>query len=275
MVLGAMISIQTGAAVATGLFDEIGSLGVVFIRALASGLLLAALWRPGLRDLKEDRGLTLLFGLALGGMNLCFYEAIDRVHLGTAVTLEFIGPLAVALATSHRRRDWIWAAMGFAGVVLLGGGVGSEGLDPLGVLFSFAAGGFWGWYILLGRRVGQASSGGKGLAVAMLFSAVITAPFGVASGGVDLVRPEILAFGLVIGLLGSALPFSLELEAMRRVRSNVFGVLMSLEPAVATVVGFVLLSQAIGAVQAVAILLVVAASAGALYTGRGPAPIEP
>lgn len=275
MVLGAMVSIQMGAAVATDLFSEIGALGVVFVRALVSGLLLVLIWRPSFRIPRESRTVTLLFGAALAGMNLCFYQSIDRIPLGMAVTFEFIGPLTVALITSHRRRDWIWAAMAAAGIVLLGGDVGGDGLDPLGIAFALVAGGFWGWYILLGKRVGESSTGGKGLAVAMLLSAVITAPFGIVSGGMDLFRPEVIAIGLVIGVLSSALPFSLELEAMRRLPSSVFGVMMSLEPAVATFIGLFVLSQAIDGIQAIAILLVIAASAGALYSSRAPAPIEP
>ncbi len=275
MVLGAMVSIQLGAAVATTIFDEIGPLGVVFMRAIVSAILLALIWRPSFRIPREGRTTTLLFGVALAGMNLCFYEAIDRIPLGTAVTFEFTGPLVVALVMSRRRRDWIWAAMAAAGILLLSGDVGSEGLDPVGVALALGAGSFWGAYIVLGKKVGESSSGGKGLAVAMLLSAVITAPFGIASGGTDLVSPGILVAGVVIGLLSSALPFSLELEAMRRLPSSVFGVMMSLEPAVAALVGFLILSQAIDAVQGLAILLVVAASAGALYSSRAPAPIEP
>lgn len=275
MVLGAMVSIQMGAAVATDLFGEIGALGVVFVRALVSGLLLVVIWRPSFRIPRESRTVTLLFGVALAGMNLCFYQSIDRIPLGMAVTFEFIGPLTVALITSHRRRDWIWAGMAAAGIILLGGDVGGNGLDPLGIVFALVAGGFWGGYILLGKRVGESSAGGKGLAVAMLLSAVLTAPFGIVSGGMDLFRPEVLAIGLVIGVLSSALPFSLELEAMRRLPSSVFGVMMSLEPAVATFIGLFVLSQAIDGIQAIAILLVISASAGALYSSRAPAPIEP
>lgn len=275
MVLGAMVSIQVGAAVATEIFGQIGPLGVVFIRALVSGILLMLIWRPSLRIPREGRTATLLFGVALAGMNFCFYTSIDLIPLGTAVTIEFIGPLAVALFTSRRRRDWLWAAMAAAGIILLSGDIGGEGLDPVGVMYALGAGGFWGAYIVLGKRVGESSADGKGLAVAMLLSAVLTAPFGIASGGLDLFKPEVLAIGLVIGVLSSAVPFSLELEAMRRLPSSVFGVMMSLEPAVATFVGLLVLSQAVDSVQALAILLVISASAGALYSSRTPAPIEP
>jgi inner membrane transporter RhtA len=275
MVLGAILSIQVGAAFATGLFPEVGAAGVVFIRAIVSALLLAVIWRPGLETVRENPRLLLVFGVALAGLNLCFYEAIDRIPLGTAVTLEFIGPLTVALITSRRRRDWIWAALAAAGILLLTGGVGGESLDPAGVVLALTAGFFWGSYILIGKRMGEAFSGGKGLAVAMAVSAILTAPFGITEGGTGLLEPEVLLVGLAVGVLSSALPFTLELEAMRRLPSSVFGVMMSLEPAVAATVGLVLLDQGIVPLEVFAILLVVAASAGALRSSRAPAPIEP
>jgi inner membrane transporter RhtA len=275
MVLGAIFSIQLGAAVATGLFPDIGASGVVFMRAIVSAVLLALIWRPGVDTVRENPRLLVVFGVALAGMNLCFYEAIDRIPLGTAVTLEFIGPLTVALITSRRRRDWIWAGLAATGIVLLTGGVGDGELDPIGVLLALSAGFFWGSYILLGKRMGRSFAGGKGLAVAMAISAVLTAPFGIVDGGSSLFDPRVLLIGLAVGVLSSALPFTLELEAMRRLPSSVFGVMMSLEPAVAATVGLVILGQTVVPVEVVAILLVVAASAGALRSARVPAPLEP
>jgi inner membrane transporter RhtA len=275
MVLGAIFSIQLGAAIATGLFPDIGASGVVFMRAIVSAVLLAAIWRPGMDTVRENPRLLMVFGVALAGMNLCFYEAIDRIPLGTAVTLEFIGPLTVALVTSRRRRDWIWAGLAAAGIVLLTGGVGGEDLDPVGVVLALSAGFFWGSYILLGKRMGRSFAGGKGLAVAMAVSAVLTAPFGIADGGSSLFDPAVLLVGVAVGVLSSALPFTLELEAMRRLPSSVFGVMMSLEPAVAATVGLVILGQSVVPLEILAILLVVAASAGALRSARVPAPLEP
>lgn len=275
MVLGAIISIQLGAAVAVGLFSEIGAAGVVFLRALAGALVLSAIWRPGLPRDRDSLRLMLLFGVSLAGVNLCFYESIDRIPLGTAVTLEFIGPLAVAVFTSGRRRDWLWAGLAAIGIVLLTGGIGGSELDPLGIALALGAGFFWGAYILLGKRVGAESPGGGGLALAMLFSAVLTAPFGIPSGGTDLLLPTVIATGIAVGVLSAAIPFSLELEAMRRLPSSVFGVMMSIEPAVAAAVGLVFLGQVIEPLQVVAVLLVVAASAGALSTSRTPVPLEP
>ncbi len=275
MVLGAILSIQVGSAVATDLFSDVGPGGVVLMRALVSSIVLFALWRPSLRIAPEHRKVVLLFGVALAGMNLCFYEAIARIPLGTAVTIEFIGPLGVAIFTSGRRRDWIWAGIAACGILLLTGGIGGEGLDRLGLLLAFVAGLFWGSYILLGKRLGQQDSGGKALVVPMVISTILVAPFGIAEGGTNLFSAEVLAIGIAVGVLSSAVPFSLELEAMRRLPSSVFGVMMSLEPAVAATVGFVLLSQGMGATQVAAIILVVIASAGALRSSTVPVTNEP
>jgi inner membrane transporter RhtA len=274
MVLGGICSIQIGAALAVDLFDEIGASGAVFLRVLVSAIVLVAIWRPGFRLNREQARLALLFGVVLAGMNLCFYEAIDRIPLGTAVTFEFVGPLGVALITSHRRSDLIWVAIAAAGILLLSGGVGHDGLDPWGIVLALAAGFFWGSYILLGKRVGKQWSGGKGLAIAMIPAAVICAPFGIFSGGADLLEPSALLIGGAVAILSTALPLSLEIEAMRRLPSNVFGVMMSLEPAIAATVGFLLLSQDLAATQILAISLVVAASAGALWTSRAPAELQ-
>ena len=274
MVLGGMCSIQVGAALAVDLFDEIGATGAVFLRVLVSAIVLVILWRPSFRLDREQLRLALLFGLVLAGMNLCFYEAIDRIPLGTAVTFEFVGPLGVALITSHRRSDLVWVAIAAVGILLLGGGVGHEGLDSAGVALALTAGFFWGSYILLGKQVGEQWSGGQGLAIAMVPAALLCAPFGIADGGSNLLEPSILLIGGSVAILSTALPLSLEMEAMRRLPSNVFGVMMSLEPAIAATVGFLLLSQGLAATQVLAIALVVAASAGALWTSRAPAELQ-
>jgi len=275
MVLGSITSIQFGAAVATGLFDEVGALGVTFLRVLISTLLLLAIWRPSFRLSRGDMGYAALFGIVLSGMNLSFYEAIDRIPLGIAVTFEFVGPLGVALVTSHRRRDLIWVAMAAAGIVLLSGGIGHEGIEALGVVLALVAGVFWGCYILLGKKLGERFQGGEGLAVSMVLASVICAPFGLIDGGSSLAEGSVLLTGLAVAVLSTALPLSLEMEALRRLPSHVFGVMMSLEPAMAATVGFLVLSQDLAAAQVLAIALVVSASAGALWTGRGPAPVEP
>lgn len=275
MVLGSISSIQVGAALATGLFDEVGPLGVTFLRTIISALLLLIIWRPDFRLDRERIKFAVLFGFVLAAMNLTFYASIDRIPLGIAVTFEFIGPLGVALITSRRRRDLIWVAMAAAGIVLLSGGIGDEGIALAGVILAVVAGFFWGCYILLAQKVGQKFSGGQGLAVAMIFSSLFCAPFGVADGGSELLAVSVLATGTAVAILSTALPLSLEMEALRRLPTNVFGVMMSLEPAMAATIGFLLLSQDMSAAQIVAVALVVGASAGALSSARAPAPIEP
>jgi inner membrane transporter RhtA len=204
-------------------------------------------------------------------MNLSFYEALDRIHLGIAVTLEFVGPLGVALAGSRNRLDVVWALLAAGGVVLLGG-IGSP--DFVGVLFALTAGACWAAYILLNARVGRAFTGAGGLAVAMAFAALVLVPFGVADGGASLLNPGLLAAGMAVGLLSSVIPYSLELEALRRIRPQLFGVLMSLEPAMAALAGVAVIGQSLGALDVVAIALVVAASGGATLTSRAATPID-
>ena len=273
MVVGSIVSVQCGAALATTLFEEIGSSGAVFVRSLLGALVMLAVARRSLR-IRRGRQLwdVVLFGAILAGLNLAFYASLERLPLGVAVTLEFVGPLGVAVFGSRRGRDVVWALLAAAGIVLLSDPVGSGGIDPLGAALALAAGGFWAAYILQSARVGRSYPGLGGLALAMAASAVIVAPFGIAQGGGELLTPANLAVGLAVGLLSSAIPFALELEALRRLPSAVFGVLMSLEPAVAAIVGFVALSQGLSAVEAVAIALVVAASAGALRSAATPAP---
>jgi inner membrane transporter RhtA len=263
LVIGAVSSLQFGAAFAKSLFDEVGVGGAVFLRVLSAAVLLALFWRPGLRGLGR-RGLwpVLLFGLTLAGMNLSIYAAFDRIPLGIAVTLEFVGPLGVAVFGSRRRLDLVWVALAAAGILLLSD-FGTTDLDALGVALALLAGGFWAAYILLTVRVGQVFAGGEGLALAMMVAVVPLAPVGIADGGTDLLVPWVIAVGVAVGLLSSALPYTLELEALRSLPTGVFGVLMSLEPAMAATAGFVVLGEGLATREVVAVLLVVAASAGA------------
>ncbi|HET8755907.1 MAG TPA: EamA family transporter [Solirubrobacteraceae bacterium] len=255
LVIAAVTSLQFGAGFAVTLFDELGPGGAAFLRQAFAALVLLALWRPRLRG---DLHLAAAFGITLGLMNLCIYEAMDRIPLGIAVTIEFWGPLAVAVAGSRRALDLLWVALAATGIVLLAGPGGS--LDAAGVAFALAAGGLWALYILLSARVGRVFPGGSGLAIAMVFAALVTLPAGV---GGELLRPELLAAGAAVALASSVIPYSFELEALRRLPANVFGVLMSLEPAVAALAGLIVLGQALDALEWVAIALVVVASAGA------------
>ena len=263
LVLVAVSSVQVGAALAKSLFDEIGSGGTVFLRILAAAVVLAAIWRPRLRGHgSSDLGLALVFGLVLGAMNLAFYASIDRIPLGVAVTFEFVGPLGVAVFGSRRALDLVWVALAASGILLLSD-FGTGDLDGVGVALALLAGAFWAAYILLAVRVGEAFPGGSGLALAMLVAVVLLAPVGIAEAGSELLVPSVLVVGAVVGIMSSAIPYALELEALRRMPAGVFGVLMSLEPGVAALAGYLALGETLVAREIVAIGLVVAASAGA------------
>ena len=269
MVVGAIVSIQIGTALAVGLFDEVGVFGAVFLRTAFAALILAVFWGSGLAMLREHPLLTLGFGLSLTAVTVLLYLSIDRIPLGTAVTIEFLGPLGVAVATSRKARDLIWVGLAALGVWLLTGGVQGGDLDPLGVAFAFGAGLFWGAYILMGRKVGERSIGGSGLAISAVIAAVIAAPLGIGQAGAELLVPSALGLGLVLAILSAAVPFSLEIEAMRRIPSATFGVMMSLEPAIAALVGLVILAQSVSLMEVVAIALVITASAGAVRSAAG------
>ncbi len=273
MVVGSITSVQCGAALATTLFDRVGPAGAVFLRGGFGALILLAVAHRDVARLRRADLLDIaLFGVTLAAMNLCFYEAIQRVPLGIAVTFEFTGPLAVAVFGSRRRRDLVWAALAALGIVLLSGDFGGGSIDLFGAALALVAGAFWALYILLSARVGGRSEGLGGLAVAMAISGLLLAPVGLAVGAGEMGSAGVLATGLAVGVLSSALPYALEIEALRRLPNAVFGVMMSLEPAVAALVGFIALGQGLDWVEAIAIALVVAASAGALRSAAAPAP---
>ena len=267
MVLAAAGSLQVGAAFAVTLFDDLGPGGAAFLRLLLAAVVLLALWRPRVRGHSmADLRIAAAFGLALGLMNWSIYEAMDRIPLGVAVTIEFWGPLAVAVVGSRRALDLLWVALAALGIVLLAS-PGGGGIDAGGVALALLAGGCWAAYIGLSARTGQAFPGGTGLAIAMAVGAVVVLPAGIAQGGAALVHPGLLASALVVALASSVLPYSLELEALRRLPGAVFGVLMSLEPAVAALAGLAVLGQALVPREWAAIALVVTASAGAAALG--------
>jgi inner membrane transporter RhtA len=241
----------------------------VFLRILFAAIVLVAIWRPALRLPESGAKDVLALGLILGLMNLTFYEALDRIPLGIAVTLEFVGPLTVAVIGSRRRLDLLWVALAAAGLLLLSPLPGSD-LDALGCAFALFAGLCWGLYIPVTARVGRAAPGGSGLAIAMAIAAVVTLPIGLIDAAGDLLDGEILAIAFGVAVLSSAIPYSFELEALRRLPQSTFGVLMSMEPAVAATAGFIVLGQDLSTPQVIAIGLVLAASAGALgAAGRG------
>jgi inner membrane transporter RhtA len=270
LVVGAACSVQGGAAVAKSLFPELGPAGVVFLRLLFGSLALWAIARPQLRGRsRHDLRLVTALGVVLVSMNITFYEALDRTPLGIAVTVEFLGPLAVAVIASRRAVDLIWVVLAASGVALLADGGGTP-VQPLGIVLAAVAGFFWACYILLGVRVGRAFAGASGLAPAMVVGAVLIAPWGIWSAGDNLGDAQLVGAGVGVGLLSSALPWSLELEAMRRLPTHVFGIVLSLEPALAALAGFALLDERLHARAWIAIGLVVLASAGAARR-RGPA----
>ncbi len=270
LVLTAAVSIQFGAAVGATLFDDLGPAGVSLLRLGLAAPILLLVWRPNPRDhAAGDLWLAALFGLVLGAMNLFFYLALDRIPLGIAVTIEFAGPLAVGVLGSHRRADVGFAALAASGIVLLASAdAGGDGpLDRLGLLFIAIAAVCWAAYILLAQRAGQRFTGGRGLALASGVAALVPLGPGIAQGGSDLLHPGYLALGLVVALMSSVIPYSLETESLRRIRASVFGVLMSLEPAIAAVAGFLILGQALGARECVAIVFVITASIGVTRGG--------
>jgi inner membrane transporter RhtA len=273
MVIAAVISVQLGSAMATTLFDQVGPAGAVLYRLLFAAILLLAIWRP--RPLEAGRdGLALAaaFGVTLAAMNLCFYEALDRIDLGIAVTFEFVGPLLVGLFGSRRPLDLIWVASAAAGVLLLTRPSGSA--SAAGIGFALLAGAFWAAYILLSARIGRVFPGGRGLALAMgIAAALMVVPGSVAAGG-DLLAPSAAAVGAAAGVLSSVIPYSLELEALRRIAVGTFGVLMSMEPAVAALIGLVALGQGLATLDVAGIALVVIASAGVLGASAGEVPTE-
>ncbi len=263
LVVGAIGSVQFGAAIAATLFDSIGPGGTVLLRLLFGSLVLLVVWRPGLRGLSRAQVLgAAVFGLDLCAMNLSFYGALARIPLGIAVALEFVGPLGVALLGSRRRLDFLWVALAAFGILALTR-LDGHALNGLGVGMALLAGCFWGAYILINARLGRLFPGGSGLSLAMCMAALLALPLGLAEGGSGLLSWEALLLGGAVGLLSSAIPYSFEVEALRRIAPHVFGVLMSLEPAVATLAGLVVLGQHLGGRALVGIGLVVIASIGA------------
>ncbi|WP_432496913.1 EamA family transporter [Kineococcus gypseus] len=279
MVLGAAASVQVGATAASAMFEAVGAVGAAALRLLLAAAVMALLVRPrAWRWTRRQLGLSAAFGAVLAAMNTSFYAALTHVPLGVAVTCEFLGPLTLSAVLTRRRRDLVWVALALAGVLLLGLGGDGEGsrLEPVGVLLALLAGAFWAGYVLLSARVGAAVPGQGGLAVASVVAGALVLPLGAAGAGADLLHGHVLALGLVAALMSSVLPYSLELVALRRLPERTFGVLLSLEPAIAALVGWLLLSQALPATSVLAIAVVVVASAGATATGeRGHVPADP
>lgn len=266
LVMLGIVSVQLGSALAKHLFDEVGSFGTVALRLSFAAAVLMLWWRPALRLSRRAWTVVVVFGAVLGLMNLFFYLALARIPLGVAATLDFLGPLGVALAGSRRRLDAFWALLAGGGVLLLTEGGGH--LDLVGVLFAVAAGSCWGLYILAGAALARHTTAGNGLALSMVVAALVAVPFGAADAGTALLRPWVLIAGLGLALLSSVVPYTTDVEALRRIPPRVFGILMSLEPAMAALMGLVLLGESLRWPQWIAVVCVVAASAGATLGAR-------
>jgi inner membrane transporter RhtA len=284
LVVTGIVSVQLGAALAGRMFGVVAPAAITGLRLWWAALILIAIGGRGLagavRGVVADRAwrdaaVVLAFGVTLGVMNYSIYQSFARIPLGAAVTIEFLGPLAVAVASSRRLIDGAWVILAGAGVALLSdGGLGGGGRAAAGVAFALAAAASWAAYILLSRATGRRFSGSAGLSIAMVVAAVVVTPPAVAAAGRALFAPGVLGIGLAVGLLSSVIPYRLELEALRRVPARVFGIWMSLEPAVAALAGLVILGQALAPAQWLAVGCVMIASAGAARGDRGPAPVE-
>ena len=272
LVLGAIVSVQFGAAMAAGLIREIGLVPTVMIRLDAAALILLAIARPSLRGrTRRDWAVVSMLGLTIVAMNITFYEAISRLPLGVVTTIEFLGPLGLAAFASRRPRDFIAVAVALAGVVAVSGALTTSwvGLDAVGFVFAIASGACWAGYILGSRAVGRRWRQLDGLAMAMGLAALVVTPFGVvAAQGISISAAQVGA-GAFIGVLSSVVPYSLELLALRRIEPRVFGILLSLEPAVAAFAGLLVLGQTLVTVQVVGVALVVTASALVMASQRG------
>ena len=273
LVLFAIASVQTGSAVARTLFDELGAEGVTLLRLGLSALVLLAVLRPRVRSWRRAQWqAAVLLGAAMGAMNLSFYLSLRTVPLGVAVTVEFVGPLLLALVQTRRAVDVLWVLLAGAGVGLLGADTTSD-IPLSGLALALLAGLFWAGYILASAHVGQLLPGLDGLAVALAVGALLVLPVGADDASAVLTAPVLLVGALAVAFLSSIVPYGLELIALRRMPTRVFGILMSLEPAAAALAGLVVLGQALGPRELTALLLVSLASAGVTLGRRQGAPL--
>ncbi|MET9382249.1 EamA family transporter [Streptomyces sp. NPDC002928] len=264
LVLGGLVSQEFGAAVATALFPRAGAAGVVTLRLTLSAAVLLAVCRPRVRGYRRaDWAVIAAFGAALAGMNSLFYQSIARIPLGAAVTFEVLGPLMLSVAIARRPRSWLWAGLALGGVALLSRG-GFDRLNGAGVGFALGAAALWAAYIMLSARTGTRFPSADGLALAMVFAALLSLPAGIAGADSALLEPATLGLGAVVAVLSSVVPYSFELLALRQLAPAVFAVFMSLAPAVAAVAGYLVLGQSLSLPDIGAIALVVTASAGAV-----------
>ena len=267
-----LVSQNLGAAIAKSLFPVVGVEGMTALRIGLSALLLLAFWRPWRTPVaRRDVGNLVIYGTMLGGMNLCIYHAFGRIPIGIATAIETTGPLVVVLAASRRALDVAWVALALAGLALLLPRASGQPLDPLGLLFAFGAAASWALYIVFGKRVSTLASG-QAVSLGMLVAALFAVPIGVAHAGAAMLVPTTLAAGLGVALLSSAVPYSLEMAALRRMPRHVFGILVSATPAVGAACGAVVLGERLGALQWLAIACIIGASAGGAASAGRAAP---
>lgn len=265
-----MLSIQGGAAIAKSLFPVLGPAGVTVLRVGLGAILLFVLFRPNLLSLSMRQWrAAAIYGAALGLMNITFYNSIQYIPLGLAVTLEFLGPLAVAVATSRRAGDLVWVGLALLGILLISPLGGNTPIEPLGVILATVAGAFWGGYIIIGSRMTRHFTGTQGVSVGMICAAITVLICAVPLGfSPSQITPHLLLFGLGVAILSSALPYSLEMVALRQLPRQLFSIMMSLEPACAALLGWLILHEALSLTQWLAIACVIGASIGATWQSK-------
>jgi inner membrane transporter RhtA len=276
-VFGSVVALGIGTSFAKQLFPQVGSLGTTALRVGFSALLLLLIWRPWRWPLSRADARSLVrYGVALGCMNLMFYQSLQSIPFGVAVAIEFSGPLAVAFFTSRRRIDYVWIALAIVGLgLLLPLGHDVTSLDPVGVGFALGAAVCWATYILFGKKIGHLHAG-HSVALGLTMAAITVVPFGIWHAGSALLQPGILLYGLGVAAVSSAIPISLEMVALKRLTPAAFGVMTSMEPAVAALLGLLVLGEQLTGLQWLAIVLVMCAAAGSAATAkpdahRGPA----
>lgn len=267
-ILLAILSVQCGAAIAKSLFPVLGAAGTASLRIGISAIILLLVYRPNLRMITPPQWkLVIPYGLSLGAMNLIFYLAIERIPVGLGVTLEFVGPLLVAVFGSKRLVDYLWILLAAIGIALIAPW-SSDGIDLVGVLFALLAGAFWATYIVLGGKVSRVMKDGDAVSTGMLFASILIVPFGIMENGLSNLTPSLLGMGVALALLSSAIPFTLEMKALGQLPPRTFSILMSLEPAAASICAFFFLQEHLNFSEIVAVAFVVIASAGSTMTAK-------
>jgi len=267
-VILAIISVQGGAAIAKGIFPVLGPASTSALRIVLSAIILFVYNRPSLKNLnKAQWNAVSLYGLTLGAMNLVFYFAIARIPLGLGVTLEFIGPLVLAIAGSKRILDFLWVLLAAAGIALIAPWSGS-GVDLFGAFLALLAGGFWAGYIVMGGKISKIMDEGKAVTIGMIFASALVLPFAIFDGLLTKIQPQFLLTGLALALLSSAIPFTLEMKALKKIPAKTFSILMSLEPAAAALSGLIFLHEYLSINEWLAVALVIIASGGATLTAK-------